>query len=1234
MTAIRPGPAFTGDSAESGGAIYDVDFGSDSITVTGSTFTGDSAREDGGAIDETGGQQTAVTGSTFAGDTAQDGGAIDNADDGSGNTSVTGSTFSGNVATTDGGAIDTSDNDSSGGGGTLTVDDSSFTGNFAGKDGGAVDNANGIFGASAGSATVTDATFADNFATADGGAIDNADASGGTIDSTLTVTGATFAGNSADIAGGAIDAADAGGAGPVDLTASTLSGDSAAGGAEIANASAGQVTVGADVLNGSCLQTGAFADSGDNVVSDASCDSAAGTDVTDPGLPGQLGPLAFNGGPSETIALEVGNPAVGIVPYASGLCPTSDERGVPLASGVNCDAGAVQTPTALTIAAPSATMTYGQSVPGLGPPAYSGFVLGQNPTVLGSAPACAVEEPVTRATTYAITCSGAQNATGDSAAAPDTDYAFAYAPGTLTVNPAPQTITFSAPPSEPVVGGSFEASAAGGASGNPVVCSVDSATTNSACSLAGGGLTVSFDHAGHCVIDANQAGNDDYEPAPQQQQTFTILPAPQAIAFTSTLPSTAAVGGSYVVSATGGASGNPVVFSIGPTTRAECSLAPDGTTVTFEHTGECVIEANQAGNSDYTAAVAEQETFVIGTASQSVTFTSTPPAGPVVGRSYPVVSATATSGLPVTFSIGPPTTRSACSFVGANGVTVAFPHAGECVIDATQTGDSDYTEAEQQQAFAVGPAPQSITFTSSPAGTVVGSRFVVSATGGASHNPVIFSLASGTTNSACTFGGSGDQTVSFDRLGNCVIDATQAGNADYLPGENDETFAVTAKPSPGDRVYWADFETGTIRVASSDGSVSTLFGGEGNPTGVAIDPAKAKIYWADAGSGTIRVGNLDGYGSPRTLFSGESAPAGVAIDPATNEIYWTDYDTDWDVSRPGMIRAGRLDRSGSKAIGRAMTLFAGQHQPLGVTIDPSKARIYWTDGSGEIRMGNVNQPRAGDAGQGSLLFTGQSKPSGVAIDLITSTIYWADNRSNEIMAGRLDRSGAPASRSASPIFKRENSDPFGVAIDPGAGEIYWTDYNHQRSDRHRGAVRAARIGAANAIASTMFARESGPAFIALLRSPAPAGAPAVSHAGTGGQSLICSRGSWAGDLPSAFFYRAPRTFTYRWSRDGDAIPGATSDSYTPHASGLYACTVTAANQAGSGAQTSQSLSWTPPGGSPGDPQRTPRGFDRMACPHTRRGRRRARAGRPRSVPRLAVWRRSHGERGLAQRRTA
>jgi hypothetical protein len=88
---------------------------------------------------------------------------------------------------------------------------------------------------------------------------------------------------------------------------------------------------------------------GHNIDSLIQCGFHAAGDqtITDP----KVGPLAENGGPVETMALQPGSPAIDA--GAAAGCPTTDARGVLRPAGAACDVGAfeVATPSAITEAA-------------------------------------------------------------------------------------------------------------------------------------------------------------------------------------------------------------------------------------------------------------------------------------------------------------------------------------------------------------------------------------------------------------------------------------------------------------------------------------------------------------------------------------------------------------------------------------------------------------------------------------------------------------------------------------------------------------------------------------------------------------------------------------------------------------------------------------------------------------------------------------------------------------------
>jgi hypothetical protein len=192
---------------------------------------------------------------------------------------------------------------------------------------------------------------------------------------------------------------------------------------------------------------------------------------------------------------------------------------------------------------------------------------------------------------------------------------------TIGVGVGSQAIDFtSTVPAPATVGDNYPVAATGGRSGLDVTFTVDGSTTGSACSITGS--TVSFDHAGPCVVDADQAGTADYSAAPTAQQLIAVGSAAQVITYTSAVPSTAVAGTQVHVTTSGGGSGLPVSLSVAAsTTGSACSIS--GSTVSFDHAGTCVVDADQAGNDDYVAAVTAQQSITVTTVSSGVTVTMT-----------------------------------------------------------------------------------------------------------------------------------------------------------------------------------------------------------------------------------------------------------------------------------------------------------------------------------------------------------------------------------------------------------------------------------------------------------------------------------------------------------------------------------------------------------------------------------------------------------------------------------
>ena len=293
-TATITNSTFSGNSATEGGGLFN--FGGGTLTISTSTFANNSASDGGGLANE--GTLT-ITNSTVANNSASNGGglAIFSTNAGPSTVTINTSTFSGNSANFGGGGISN--------GATLTISNSTFSGNSAPDGGGGGLNTGGA-------ATISNSTFSGNSAAAGGGIADSG---------TLTLSNSTVANNSASIGGG------------IEINASPPPTMNSSGSIVADNTVTNPANVGGDCNN----QNGILNDNGYNLDSDRTCFSA-GTSLH--GNP-QLGPLANNGGPTQTLALQQNSPAIDAGPPAA-QCPPTDQRGVsrPDDSEPTCDIGA------------------------------------------------------------------------------------------------------------------------------------------------------------------------------------------------------------------------------------------------------------------------------------------------------------------------------------------------------------------------------------------------------------------------------------------------------------------------------------------------------------------------------------------------------------------------------------------------------------------------------------------------------------------------------------------------------------------------------------------------------------------------------------------------------------------------------------------------------------------------------------------------------------------------------
>ncbi len=249
----------------------------------------------------------------------------------------------------------------------------------------------------------------------------------------------------------------------------------------------------------------------------------------------------------------------------------------------------------------------------------------------------------------------------------------------------------------------------------------------------------------------------------------------QTITFTALADTTLDAGSvPLVASASSG-----LTVSFVSTTPSICTIAGD--TVTLTGAGTCSITASQAGSATIAAAPNVVQSFTVAPASQSISFGLIASA-PVMYGTLPIgLSATATSGLPITFASGSP---SVCTVTAA---TVTIISVGTCTVTASQAGNNSFNAATDiSQSFTVIQGAQTIAFGALGNVAAGSAPFPVGATA-SSGLTVTF-----TSNSPSVCSVSGN-LLTPRAPGTCSITATQNGSNLYSSATPvTQTFSVTA----------------------------------------------------------------------------------------------------------------------------------------------------------------------------------------------------------------------------------------------------------------------------------------------------------------------------------------------------------------------------------------------------------------------------------------------------------
>lgn len=253
------------------------------------------------------------------------------------------------------------------------------------------------------------------------------------------------------------------------------------------------------------------------------------------------------------------------------------------------------------------------------------------------------------------------------------------------------------------------------------------------------------------------------------------------------------------------------------TASGKCSI--EAATVTLDGAGSCTVTAHQAGDPAYYAAEDVQQAFDIAKASTTISF------DPLAGKSYGdpafTVSASASSGLMVSFTV-----TGNCT---VDGSTVSLTGAGTCTITAHQAGSANYDRADDvQRTFSIAKAAATIT---------IGTEYLFDGT---------VKRASATTNPAGLTG----VTLTYTQAGLLVVEPVNAGvyqvrgtldNQNYEAAVSTGTLTILqATPV----IHWAEPSAIVAGTPLSDAQLNASATGVG---GVTL--SGRFVYLPPAGSG-------------------------------------------------------------------------------------------------------------------------------------------------------------------------------------------------------------------------------------------------------------------------------------------------------------------------------------------------------------------------------------------------
>jgi len=270
------------------------------------------------------------------------------------------------------------------------------------------------------------------------------------------------------------------------------------------------------------------------------------------------------------------------------------------------------------------------------------------------------------------------------------------------------------------------------------------------------------------------------------------------------------------------------------------------------------------------------------------------------------------------------------------------------------------------------------------------------------------------------------------------------------------TSTAKAKPAPASkatagRLFDLDVGSGHVMSMNADGSNKKIIVSDGRmPDGVVVDVEAGHIYWTNMGVPNLNDGSIervDMDGRNRKFIvppGGTFTPKQLHLDKANNRLYWCD--------REGM-RVMRCNLDGSQI---ETLVQAGEGDTdrkdqtkwcVGVTLDPERNQIYWTQkgpddaGRGRIFRAGIDVPKGQTPANRSdieVFFDGLPEPIDLELDRKNRILYWTD-RGDPPRGNTVNRASVDAKPKAPEIVLNHLMEGIGIALDVPNDRMFITD---------------------------------------------------------------------------------------------------------------------------------------------------------------------------------------------------